>query len=48
METIHWIALGLSIPQEVGTVGTEKVLPVLGPALVVQDQQALQAFLNVL
>lgn len=38
MDTIHWITLGLSLPHKVGTVGTLKDLPALGPALVVQDQ----------
>ena len=39
METTHWVALGLSFGHEVGTVGTAKDLPALGPAFVVQDQK---------
>ena len=38
METIHWIAWWLSLPQEVGTVGILNDMLALGSALVVHDQ----------
>ena len=38
MDAIHWIAFGLSLLHAVGTEGTLKDLPALGPALVVHVQ----------
>ena len=35
--TVHWAAQLASLLHAMGMVGTEKVFPMLGPALVVQD-----------